>query len=95
MVENIVVRFRDNNPVFINGAISLEEKYYVNMPQPIIVALGKKYLNKNNQEVVIVSEGKKVYEAVIIGKGSSYCVHEDGTAINVDLDYSLSEEIDD
>lgn len=95
LVENIVVRFRDNSPVFINGAISLEEKYYVNMPKPIIVKVGKKYLTRGGDIAIVVSETVNGYKAILIGIEVVYFV--DGTGLNLDnaTNFDFMEEIDD
>lgn len=94
LVEGIIVRFRGNNPVFINCAISLDEKYYIKVPKPIIVEVGKRYLTRDNKEAVVFVGGEN-YKAATIGTGIGFVVDKNGKNIGGNSEYDLVEQIND
>lgn len=95
LVDGLIVKFRGNNPVFINCAISLDGKYYIKVPKPIKVEIGKKYLTRDKKEAIVVSKDEEYFKSVIIGDGLSSVVDSTGKNINSYCEYDLVEEVDD
>lgn len=93
LLEGLIVRFRDNNPVFVNCAISLDEKYYIKVPKPITVKIGKRYLTRSNKEAIVITGEENFFKAIVIGDGTSFTVDSTGKNIDGYSELDLVEEI--
>lgn len=99
LVEGVIVRFRNGKAVFVNCAISLDEKYYMKIPKPIKVEIGKRYLTEKGEEAVVIAKSEYFgdsYAVCIIGKEHKMFVNEEGYSMDLTkYDIKLVEEIDD
>lgn len=94
---SIVLKLRDDKPVFLNCAIDLSASYYTLRKEKLSIVVGKKYRSKNGEEVNIFSRGDDgLFKGVITGNCGIYSYNEDGenqdTSAGANL-YNLDEEL--
>lgn len=94
---SIVLKFRDNKPIFLNCAIDLSSSYYILKKEKLSINVGKKYRNKRGDEVTIFAQDdEKLFKGVITGDCKIYTYNSEGVNQFSDLEttlYDLDEEL--
>ena len=95
MSNGVIVRCRNNIPVFVNGAIDLSSKYYTLIPEPIKVKKGKEYKTNGVGNVMIVSQVEDRFDGFVIENREVVIYEEDGTPLFSGDEYKITGEADD
>lgn len=93
LTENFIIKYNNKDePLFINPAIDIKEKYYWLKRETLNIVIGKIYITENNKEVTIFSSKEDTYFGVINGYNDVFTYNKEGQIINKSSDFNIKGE---
>jgi len=89
LIENgssAIIKYRDNEPVFLSPSLDLAQSFYYYEKEQLQIQVGKTYISRNNEEVMIISGAGNDFKGVIIGNPTLLSYNVNGIYQSDDLD---------